>query len=222
METKPWNLAFWDSEEWKTLNSKLTKLESENVSLNPSRECWFGSLANLTLSDVRVCLVGQDPYPQKAFATGEAFAIPERFGPEDYPVTLKQIFKEYSRDLHYPLPLRGSLEKWRAQGVLLWNYVPVTQSGKSLSCDWTQWDNLNKELAGALAEHNVVFGLLGTVAKRVLQFLGDDYSNVIATSHPSPRGNLRSHNPFIGSRLFSNINVKLTQSGKSPIDWNLG
>ena len=215
------SLEFLESEEWKTIQDELDKLEKSGVQLSPSRDKLFTSLSEFDLGSVDVCLVGQDPYPNPKLSTGRAFSIPKRFSPEDFPPTLKQIFKEYCKDLHFPFPSHGDLSKWRDQGVLLWNYVPVTQAFTSLTCDWLQWDSLNRELMEKLKDNKVVFALLGGTAKRSLKYIGEDYPYVVVTSHPSPRGSLRSKNPFIGARLFSSINVKLRQLGKEPIDWRL-
>lgn len=215
------SLEFLESEEWKTIQDELDKLEKSGVQLSPSRDRILTSLSLSDLGSINVCLAGQDPYPNPKLSTGRAFSIPPRFGQEDFPPTLKQIFKEYCKDLHFPFPSHGDLSKWRDQGILLWNYVPVTKAFTSLTCDWLQWDSLNRELMEKLKDSKVVFALLGGTAKRALKYIGEDYPYVVLTSHPSPRGSLRSKNPFIGSRLFSSINVKLRQLGKEPIDWRL-
>lgn len=219
-ESKPWGLTFWDSPEWTSVKERLKTLEKNNVRFNPSFNNLFNSLSSSSPNDIKVVMVGQDPYPDKRFATGYAFSIQPQYGPEDFPQTLKIIFKEYSSDLGYPTPNSGDLTKWRDQGVFLWNALPSVEDNKPLSHDWSEYDYLTREVLSRLAERGIVFCLLGQVARRYLDLLSDN-NEVILTSHPSPRGVMNSKTPFIGSRIFSTINDKLCTLGYPSIDWRL-
>src|ERR1700744_2104907 len=100
----PWNLNYWKSGEWQVVNERLHDLEKKNVAYNPPRSCLFDNLRRLTPERVSVCIVGQDPYPDQRFATGEAFSIPRGVSSLDFPSTLRTLFKEYCKDLHAPYP----------------------------------------------------------------------------------------------------------------------
>lgn len=235
---KLWGLKYWDSGEYQVVDERLKAMEKINAKIgsdgyNPGRKSLFKSLQIISPEEVRVAIIGQDPYPAPAFSTGIAFSIPKLYSgtntgaslrsilPKEFPLTLRCFLKEYNTDLGYDLPDNGDLSQWSARGVFLWNAIPSCASGRSLSHDWTEYSYLTKEIVQRLSKRGIVFAFLGQVARR---FLGDvDLSNneVIVTSHPSPRGNLNSKSPFIGSRLFSTINDKLVSNGQQPIDWKL-
>lgn len=230
----PWNLDYWKSGEWQVVNERLHDMERDDVSYNPKRSLLFASLADLSLRDCRVCMVGQDPYPQAKYATGVAFSIraPSQSATESegntgkqvlsFPPTLQTILKEYSEDTGYPLPLSGDLSAWGRQGVLLWNAIPSCRTGESLSHDWDEYSFLTKEIITKLSDKgSIVFAFLGTVARRYVPYVDTGRNFVIVTSHPSPRGSRNSKTPFVGSRIFSSINRELVNMGQPPIDWEL-
>lgn len=219
-------LSFFNSGEWQVCDERLKDLERTNRRIghdgyNPGRKSLFKALQSTPYEKVRVVLLGQDPYPQERFATGLAFSIPGDIPSSDFPPTLKTVFTEYSSDLHYGQPKSGDLSRWATQGVLLWNTVPSTTSGQSLSHDWLEWSFLTSEIIKALSEKGVVFALLGQVARRHLSDIDITNNSVVLTSHPSPRGSRASNTPFLGSRLFSTINDKLNDMGLEPVDWKL-
>ncbi len=217
----PWKLNFWQSGEWQVCNERLKDLEKAGTTYNPTRANLFAALRATSDRDVRVAIIGQDPYPQAQYATGRAFAIPSSFTAEQFPPTLNVIFKEYVADLGYPFPRCGDLSRWTAQGVLLWNAIPTCQSGRSLSHDWEEYSFLTKEIIQRLSQRGVVFAFLGAVARRYLEYVDLTNNEVLLTSHPSPRANRFSRTPFEGSRLFSTINDKLISQGLTAINWRL-
>ena len=219
--SNPWDLNFWNSSDWEKINARLDYLERIGRSISPSRDEMFTSLERTERNQVRVCVVGQDPYPNKAYATGVAFSVPQTVLPKDFPVTLKSIFSEYCSDLSLPYPTMGDLSRWTDQGVLLWNAIPSTTAGESLAHDWREYDNLTLEVLNILDGRGVVFAFLGAVPRRYAGSIRSAGSRVIECSHPSPRGSLSSRNPFRGSRLFSKINYLLREIGQPPIDWRL-
>ena len=201
------------------IREKLDDLDKMGVNYHPSRKDMFKALAMLPSKNVKVVIIGQDPYPKAIHATGLAFSVPKFI--KDYPPTLKIIFDELVRDLDVPYPPTGNLEDWVEEGVLLWNAIPVCLTTKSLSLNWEEWKYCTQGILDKLVDQCVVVAALGTVAKSHLR--PEDYENfkVIEVGHPSPRGNLNSKKPFTGSRLFSTINQKLVESGLTPIDWRL-
>lgn len=227
MKVKGWDLDFFNSGEWQVVDERLKDIERVSRRIgsdgyNPGRESLFAALRATSQTQTRVAIIGQDPYPQAEFATGLAFSIPKAISVGEFPPTLKTVFDEYTRDLHYPYPSQGDLTKWTGEGgVLLWNAVPSCRTGSSLSHDWLEWSFLTKEIVKKLSEKGVVFALLGQVARRYLSDIDVANNYVILTSHPSPRGSRSSNTPFLGSRLFSTINDRLVENGLEPIDWRL-
>lgn len=219
--TLPWNLDYWKSGEWQVVNERLKDMEKKHVAYNPIRRNLFRALVDCPLEHVQVAILGQDPYPNAGFATGRAFDIPDSVSVEEFPPTLNQIYREYEKDLSYPTPNNGNLQKWIDQGILLWNAIPSCTEGRSLSHDWGEYHFLTREIVQRLAKRGIVFCFLGSVARRYEEFADDTVNEVIVTSHPSPRGNLNSKTPFTGSRIFSTINAKLIHLGREPIDWKL-
>lgn len=217
----PWKLNFWQSGEWQVCNENLKALEKAGITYNPGRRYLFEALRRTPPGDVRVAILGQDPYPDERYATGLAFSIPGHFDNTQFPPTLQTIFREYTRDLGLSFPSHGDLSQWAAQGVLLWNAIPTCRNGRSLSHDWDEYTWLTREVVSRLSEKGVVFCFLGAVARKYLEYVDLTKNEVIITSHPSPRGSRFSKTPFEGSRLFSTINDKLNAQGLEPIDWRL-
>lgn len=220
----PWALDFWQSGEYQVVRENLDDDHRSGYVVNPERKSLFKSLSITPQEKIRVAIIGQDPYPQHEFATGLAFSIPKDVGPSRFPPTLRTIFDEYESDLGYPRPTHGDLSKWAENGVLLWNAIPSCREYHSLSHDWPgrEWDYLTREIVRRLSAQSIVFAFLGSVARRHAEaVLPEQGSQVICTSHPSPRGSKNSRVPFRGSRLFSTINDKLCGLGISPIDWRL-
>lgn len=215
------DLTFWDSPEWTKIQEQLDDLDQQGISYNPDRAKLFAALDSTPLETCKVAILGQDPYPQAKFATGTAFSIPRDC--DTWPSSLAQIMGEYTRDLSLPPPAHPMLDKWTSQGVLLWNVIPTCLTGVSLSHYNWDWNWLTMEIIEKLDNkpQGCVFALLGAVAREYEQYIDHESCHVIWTSHPSPRGNANSFNPFKGSRLFSRINDCLVDLKYSPIDWKL-
>lgn len=226
MKIKGWDLDYFNSGEWQVVDERLQDLEKVNRSIgsdgyNPGRKGLFRALQLLSCGETRVCVIGQDPYPTPAFATGVAFSIPEAIPSKHYPPTLQTFLKEYTSDLGYDLPSNGNLEQWSKHGVLLWNAIPSCCPGRSLSHDWVEYEPLTRGIIQQLSKQGIVFAFLGQVARRYVDEVDLRNNEVIVTSHPSPRGNMNSKTPFTGSRLFSTINDKLVSNGLPKVDWKL-
>lgn len=225
MRIKGWHLDYFNTGEWQVCDERLRDLEKTNRPVregyNPGRQNLFRALRLVPPDKVKVAIIGQDPYPDSRFATGVAFSIPADIPTSEYPQTLNTIFSEYCADLHYPQPSTGNLESWCERGVLLWNAIPSTKTGSSLSQDWSEYEPLTREIVTKLSEKGITYALLGQVARRYLDCIDLRNNNVVLTSHPSPRGSRNSRNPFQGSRLFSAINDKLINNGQEMIDWKL-
>lgn len=214
-------LEFWRSPEWQYLQEQLDILDKTKCLYNPEREVLFKALDETPYHLTKVVLLGQDPYPSHELATGLAFSIPGSIPGNKWPVTLIEIFKEYRRDLDYPLPSSGDLSEWAQQGVLLWNCIPTVQAGSPLShwYRYPEWKLLTKEILESLNDRGIVVVSLGAKAREFMKYVDDDRNEVIELSHPSPRGSLNSRTPFKNSRIFSTINDRLGKFGREPIDW---
>lgn len=221
-------LSFWTSGEWQVIQERLDDLDLEvkkgndNARYNPQREDLFAALDAAPVGEVKVAIFGQDPYPEPKYCTGVAFSIPEGFKQKDFPASLKNIFKEYSDDLHLTAPTTGDLTSWCNQGVLLWNVFPTCKiNAPGSHHNWVEWEDLSREIVQTLNLAGVVFVFLGAWARNFEKYVDHDKNKVIATSHPSPLGVSAGKNPFSGSRLFSRINDYLIQLGNEPINWKL-
>jgi uracil-DNA glycosylase len=232
LRIKGWDLKFFDSGEWQVCNERLKDLEKVSHRIHtiehnpgdgysPGRKSLFRALRSTPAGAVRCAIIGQDPYPDRKYATGLAFSIPGEIPQRDWPPTLRTFLGEYSSDLGLPLPSNGSLERWTKDGVLLWNAIPSCRTSESLSHDWDEWSYLTREIIHTLAEKGIVFALLGQVARRYFNDINPSNNVVVVSSHPSPRGSQNSRTPFIGSRIFSTINDRLNDQGLQTIDWKL-
>ena len=175
------------------------------------------------LADVRVLIVGQDPYPTPGHAVGLSFSV----APEvrRLPASLVNIFREYSDDLGYPAPATGDLTPWSERGVLLLNRVLTVQPGKPGSHRGRGWEEVTEQAIRALAARKsagrvggepLVAILWGRDARTLVPLLTGIPS--IESAHPSPYS---AANGFFGSRPFSRANQLLEQEGAKPVYWKL-
>lgn len=212
-----WDLAYWQTGEYQVIEERLDDHERTNLAYVPTRSLLFHSLSLIHTGQVRCCIIGQDPYPNPKHATGIAFSVPGQLGSDNLPGSLKNIFKEYQSDLHYPAPKNGDLTTWVNRGVLLWNAYPSCLAWKPGSHHWDEWRPLTEEILGKLdVLHKTVFVLLGTTARSFSSCIRN--SPIIETSHPSPLG---ANKGFLGSRVFSRVNAELCKLKQPIINWRL-
>lgn len=217
-----WDLEYFNSKEWQTVQEKLDDLERRRINICPARHNLFADLDLLPIGKVKVAIIGQDPYPNPGHATGVAFSVKRTTPKNKWPPTLVNIFKEYISDLNYPEPTAGSLESWVSQGVLLHNAIPSCEAYKSWSHgDWLDWYPYTTEVVQKLSEYAVPIVFLGARAREWLQYVDLEQSSVYTFSHPSPRASSNAKNPWFGSRMFSTINAQLCAEGRGKIDWKL-
>jgi uracil-DNA glycosylase len=168
-------------------------------------------------ADVRVLIVGQDPYPTPGHAVGLAFSVSPQV--RRLPASLVNIFREYSDDLGFPTPATGDLTPWSERGVLLLNRVLTVAPGKPGSHRGKGWEEVTEQAIRALAMRKtepLVAILWGRDARTLVPLL--DGIPSIESAHPSPYS---AANGFFGSRPFSRANHLLEQEGAEPIDWKL-
>ena len=167
--------------------------------------------------DVRVLIVGQDPYPTPGHAVGLSFSVSPTTRP--VPRSLANIFREYSTDLGHPTPSTGDLTPWAEQGILLLNRALTVQPGKSNSHQGKGWEDVTEQAIKALVERDadpLVAILWGRDARNLVPLLQD--VPCVESAHPSP---MSAANGFFGSRPFSRANALLEEIGGDPVDWKL-
>lgn len=168
------------------------------------------------LDDVRVLVVGQDPYPTPGHAVGLSFSVEKDVRP--LPRSLANIYREYTDDLGHSAPAHGDLSAWTRQGVLLLNRVLTVEPGQAGSHRRKGWEEITQRAIEALVEQDspLVAILWGRDAQSLQPVLGD--TPVIASAHPSP---LSASRGFFGSKPFSRANGELECLGAEPVDWRL-
>ena len=167
-------------------------------------------------ADVRVLIVGQDPYPTPGHAVGLSFSVAPDVRP--IPKSLINIYKEYQEDLGLPLPSNGDLTPWAEHGVLLLNRALTVEPGKANSHQGKGWEQVTEQAIRALAARGgpLVAILWGRNARNLRPMLGE--VPAIESAHPSP---LSAHAGFFGSKPFSRANALLVEQGGEPVDWKL-
>ncbi|MFQ6171642.1 uracil-DNA glycosylase [Oryzobacter sp. R7] len=168
------------------------------------------------LADVRVLVVGQDPYPTPGHAVGLSFSVAPDVRP--VPRSLANIFAELGTDLGVPTPSSGDLTPWADQGVLLLNRVLTVTPGKPASHRGKGWEDVTAAAIQALVDRGgpLVAILWGRDARGLVPHLPG--IPCVESPHPSP---LSAHQGFFGSRPFSRANDLLAQQGGEPVDWRL-
>jgi uracil-DNA glycosylase len=183
----------------------------------PKGANWFRALDLTPLENVRVVILGQDPYHGDGQAHGLCFSVPPGVRP---PPSLINIFKEMESDLGFPPARHGFLEHWAQQGVLLLNSVLTVEMGRAASHrdrGWERFTDAVVQLVNAKPEP-VVFMLWGSYAQKKASFVDTSRHIVLKAPHPSP---LSAHSGFFGCRHFSKANAFLESKGLPPIDWAL-
>ena len=168
------------------------------------------------LADVRVLVVGQDPYPTPGHPVGLSFAVARDVRP--LPRSLANVYRELQDDLGAPPAPHGDLTPWFEQGVLLLNRVLTVEPGRSGAHRRQGWERVTERAVDALVERGgpLVALLWGRDARALAPRLGP--VPVVASAHPSP---LSARNGFFGSRPFSRVNTLLVAQGAEPVDWRL-
>ncbi|MEK6467065.1 uracil-DNA glycosylase [Pseudonocardia alni] len=167
--------------------------------------------------EVRVLLVGQDPYPTPGHAVGLSFSVAPETRP--LPRSLQNIFREYAEDLGHPAPTSGDLTPWTEQGVLLLNRCLTVAPGEPASHRNKGWEEVTEQAIRALVARDaepMVAILWGRDARNLAPLLSD--VPTIESAHPSP---MSADRGFFGSRPFSRANDLLEEIGGEPVDWKL-
>lgn len=177
----------------------------------------FNAFNTTPFNEVKVVILGQDPYHNPGQAHGLSFSVPMGVSA---PPSLVNMFKELETDLNLPRPNHGNLEKWAAQGVLLLNASLTVELNKPMSHSKIGWHDFTNSVIKTLSDKRdkLVFILWGGFAKSKMELIDTKKHYVLTAAHPSP---LSAYNGFYGCKHFSKTNTWLEQNGLSPIDWSL-
>jgi uracil-DNA glycosylase len=195
----------------------LSSEVKKGKTIYPQTDEIFAALNLTPFSQVKVVILGQDPYHGQGQAHGLCFSVKRGVKP---PPSLVNIFKELRDDVHFEMPNHGNLEAWARQGVLLLNNVLTVEDGKAGSHHNRDWEKFTDKIIQLLNEkrENLVFILWGSPAQKKAQAVDPTKHLILKSVHPSP---LSSYRGFFGSKPFSQTNAYLKSQKLSPIDWTL-
>ena len=191
--------------------------EYQTRTIYPPADDIFNAFHFTPLEEVKVVILGQDPYHEPGQAHGLCFSVKPQV---PIPPSLVNIYKELEDDLGCYIPNNGYLEKWARQGVLMLNTVLTVRAHQANSHKDLGWEQFTDAAIRVLAEQDrpMVFVLWGKPAQRKKEMLHNPKHLILESPHPSP---LSAYRGFFGSRPFSRINAYLEQNGLEPIDWQI-
>jgi uracil-DNA glycosylase len=191
--------------------------EYKTGQIYPQAENIFNALKYTTYKDVKVVILGQDPYHGAYQAHGLSFSV---MAGTSIPPSLLNIYKELCNDLGCYIPNNGYLKKWADQGVLLLNTVLTVRAGEANSHKNKGWEHFTNKIITLLNEKTnpLVFILWGKNAESKQSLITNPIHHIIKSVHPSP---LSAYRGFFNSKPFSNTNSFLTSHGTKPIDWQI-
>jgi uracil-DNA glycosylase len=207
-----------------SVTSLAAFIERERASgfpIYPAEDSVFAAFKKTPYEQVKVVILGQDPYHGPGQAHGLCFSVPKGIIP---PPSLKNIYKELSTDLGLSTPSHGCLNSWAEQGVLLLNTTLTVREGKPMSHYGQGWEVFTDAVIGKLKERGdpVIFVLWGKSAqnkcRQLTVYEHPSRHKIFMAPHPSP---LSAHQGFLGCRHFSQINEQLLVLGKTPINWQI-
>jgi uracil-DNA glycosylase len=175
----------------------------------------FNAFNTTPFNEVKVVIIGQDPYHGAGQAHGLSFSVPDGVPP---PPSLVNIYKELNADIGMPIPTTGNLTKWAKQGVLLLNASLTVRANEAASHAKVGWMEFTDAVIRRLSDEkkNVVFLLWGRFAQEKQSLIDETKHHVLKAAHPSP---LSAYNGFFGCKHFSKTNDLLMKAGLQPIDW---
>lgn len=219
MATTDWNPVLREElakPYWGRLQSFVAQERAEHLVFPPAEDV-FTALHLTPRAQVKVLILGQDPYHGPGQAHGLCFSVRPEVA---VPPSLVNIFKELQADLGFAPPGHGCLEHWAQEGVLLLNAVLTVRARQAASHAGKGWETFTDEVIRAVnaKDERVVFVLWGAYARKKKALVDTTRHVVIESAHPSP---LSAHNGFLGSRPFSRANGALEAAGRAPVDWRI-
>jgi uracil-DNA glycosylase len=191
--------------------------ERETKTIYPPESDVFNAFKYTPYKNVKVLLLGQDPYHGKGQAHGMAFSVKPGITP---PPSLKNMLREMADDIGGKMPNNGCLIPWAEQGILLVNAVLTVEAGKANSHKNKGWEKFTDAVIEKVSEKPdpVVFVLWGGYARKKVKLIDESRHTIIESAHPSP---LSAHSGFFGSRPYSKINEALKANGEEEIAWQI-
>ena len=204
----------WDKEYFVKLTDFIRKEYATSQIFPPAREI-FAAFDATPFDEVKVVIIGQDPYHDVNQANGLCFSVRDGI---PFPASLLNIFKEIQNDLGKAIPASGDLSRWAKQGVLLLNSTLTVKAHCAGSHQNKGWEQFTDEVILQLAQQkeNLVFILWGAYAIKKGAFINRMKHLVLTSPHPSP---LSAYRGFFGNKHFSTANEYLIKHGKTPVEW---
>ena len=214
---KSWKVELFEEfqkDYFKILKKKILQ-EKAKTAVFPQGKNIFKAFELTPLNDVKVVILGQDPYHNEGQANGLCFSVNENIS---QPPSLKNIFKEIKNDLKIELPISGNLERWANQGVLLLNSILTVSKNQAGSHKNFGWENFTNKVIQIISnkKENIIFLLWGKFAQSKLSIIDSSKHHILVAAHPSP---FSAHSGFFGCKHFSKTNQILYQLGKQQIKW---
>ena len=198
--------------------NEISRQRTQGVTVYPPQSDVFNAFAKTPLEQVKVVILGQDPYHGPLQAHGLCFSVPQGVKP---PPSLGNIYKELANDIEdFEIPKHGNLTAWAEQGVLLLNTVLTVQAGQAHSHAKLGWEQFTDTVIQAVSDNTegIVFLLWGGHAQRKADRVDTQKHHILKAPHPSP---LSAHRGFLGCGHFSQTNALLTASNRQPINWQV-
>ena len=195
--------------------TNFVKLEYKNYKCYPKEKDIFAAFDFCAFDDLKVVIIGQDPYHGENQANGLCFSVKDEI---KHPPSLVNIFKEISTDLHQEIPQSGNLEKWAKQGVLLLNATLTVRAHEAGSHQKKGWETFTDAVIKQVSneKENIVFLLWGKFAESKKVLIDSKKHTLFIAPHPSPLGAWRG---WFGCEHFSKTNIFLKEMGVKPIEW---
>jgi len=208
----------FDQPYMQSLQAFLVAEQDRGKTIFPPADQIFTAFNLTPLVDVKVVILGQDPYHGPGQAHGLSFSVPNEVS--KLPPSLKNIYKELKSDLDIPIATTGNLVPWAEQGVLLLNAMLTVEAKNAGSHQKQGWETFTDKVIRLLSERSegVVFVLWGAYAQKKSYLIDESKHLVLKGIHPSP---LSAHRGFFGSKPFSYINQYLSDNEKPEVDWSL-
>ncbi|MFB1051270.1 uracil-DNA glycosylase [Paraliobacillus sp. JSM ZJ581] len=214
-----WSLMLADEfeKEYYIRLREFLKKEYQIQTVYPEMHDIFNALHYTSFADVKVVILGQDPYHGVNQAHGLSFSVKPEV---TIPPSLRNIYKELHEDLGCTIPNHGNLIKWANQGVLLLNNVLTVRAGEAHSHQGIGWEQFTNRVIEVLnkKETPVVYILWGAAAQKKIKLIDTSKHFIVQSTHPSP---LSAYRGFFGSKPFSKTNALLKQAGKEAVDWEI-
>ena len=207
----------WNKPYFQQITAHLKTERATGATIYPPGQLIFNAFNTTPFNDVKVVLLGQDPYHGKGQAMGLSFSVPDGVRP---PPSLENIFKELHTDIGMAIPKSGNLTKWAQQGVFLLNAILTVRAKEPASHQKTGWQEFTNKVIQVISDkkEGVIFMLWGKFAQDKQVLIDETKHFVLKAAHPSPYS---ADKGFFGCKHFSKANDLLMKQSKEAIDWSL-